>query len=187
MLGPIRTRPHLLASLFIATIVLPSLPSSGAAQGSGNQPLATSAALRVAVAPTGVPELPVPAAPPQFQAKSAGTAALFSLVLTGGGQFYNEDVGKGVIMLAAGIGFAAMAIDGINEYDCDATEKCYPWLLPTGLIGEVAVKAWSIVDGVYGAQAYNQRHSMASLSLQPAFAVNPSSSKEFRIGLKGTF
>ena len=186
MVGQMRTRPHLLASLVIATIVLAGLPNSGAAQVSGNQPLATSAALRVAVAPT-APDLPVTVAPPQFQAKSAGTAALFSLVLTGGGQFYNEDVGKGVVMLAAGIGFAAMAIDGINEYGCDATEKCYPWLLPTGLIGELAVKAWSIVDGVYGAQAYNQRHSIASLSLQPTFAVNPSSSKEFRIGFKGTF
>lgn len=107
----------------------------------------------------------------QQAAKSPGTAALISFLFTGGGQIYNEETGKGVIMLVVGVGFTALAIDGIDEYGCDPFETCWEWALPVGLAGALATKLWSIFDASAGAKRWNARQGVAGLSVGPALGV----------------
>lgn len=114
-----------------------------------------------APAPAGVSRLG-----PVAGAKSPGTAALFSVLIWGGGQFYNEETTKGVIMLALGVGFFALALDGVDEYGCDPTEYCAPWALPVGITGMLGVSVWSIVDASAGAKRWNRAHGLAGASLE---------------------
>lgn len=91
--------------------------------------------------------------------KSPGTAAVLSFLLPGAGQLYNEEITKGVVMLVLTAGSVAMMIDGVDEYDCDPTEKCAPWLLPTGAGVGLAIHVWSIFDAAAGARRWNTRHA----------------------------
>ena len=125
----------------------------------------------------GVQQPPQPP-PQQFRqtgpgAKSPGTGVLISLLITGGGQIYNEEPVKGVIMLAAAVGFTAIAIGGIDEYDCDPFESCSPWMLPVGLGGALVMKVWSIIDASAGAKRWNERHGLAGLPVGPALGLRP--------------
>jgi hypothetical protein len=122
-----------------------------------------------------------------ISSKSAGTAALWSLLITGGGQLYNEESVKGVVMLTTGVAFTALALGGVDEYGCDPDEVCYPWMLPAGLGGALVVKIWSIVDAAAGASRFNERQ-IASLTVRPSVAVNPiGDKKSVKVGIKGTF
>lgn len=103
--------------------------------------------------------------------KSPGTSALISLLITGGGQIYNEDITKGVIMLVVAIGFTAIAIDGIDEYDCDPSENCAPWMLPVGLSGVLVTKVWSVIDAAAGARKWNERNGLAGLPVRPSLGL----------------
>ena len=127
--------------------------------------------------------LGAPAFPQAGQGKSPGTAAMLSLLITGAGQIYNEETGKGVVMLVLGLGFAALAIDGIDEYDCDPNVTCYPWALPVGLGGVVAVKIWSVFDASAGARRYNVRHRQAALRIAPTLGLRPTSGGSLGITL----
>ncbi len=124
------------------------------------------------------PQPQQPAQPQQFRqtgpgAKSPGAGALISLLITGGGQIYNEETTKGVIMLVAAVAFTVIAIDGIDEYDCDPFESCAPWMLPVGLGGALVMKAWSIIDASAGAKRWNARHGLAGLPVKPALGLRP--------------
>ncbi len=109
--------------------------------------------------------------PTQGGVKSPGTAAVISLLFTGGGQIYNEETAKGVIMLVVGVGFTALAIDGIDEFDCDPFETCWEWALPVGVAGALVTKLWSIFDASAGAKRWNARQGVAGLSVGPAIGV----------------
>lgn len=106
----------------------------------------------------------IPTSPLQgVRQKSPGASMLLSLLITGGGQFYNEQPVKGAIMLVlAGVG-TAMMIDGIDEYDCYYANECMPWLLPVGAGVAGVTKIWSIIDAGAGANAYNRRHAGGTL------------------------
>ncbi|HEX6576073.1 MAG TPA: hypothetical protein VF042_13985, partial [Gemmatimonadaceae bacterium] len=60
-----------------------------------------------------------PAVP--FQYKDGTTATLLSVLITGGGQMYSGDVGKGVTMLLAGVGAVVLgySASGCDEYGCN--------------------------------------------------------------------
>jgi TM2 domain-containing membrane protein YozV len=119
----------------------------------------------------------------QEGSKSSGTAVLLSFLLTGGGQFYNEETLKGVIMLGAAALFTAFAIDGLDEYGCDADEECWSWLLPTCLIGGLVVKVWSMVDAAAGARRYNRRQGGARPGRVVGFRPGLVPMREGRMGL----
>lgn len=102
--------------------------------------------------------------------KDPTTAALLSLLITGGGQIYNEEPLKGGLMLAGSVVGAVLAIDGTNEYDCDPEEHCVPALLPIGLTTVLGLKLWSLVDAPAGARKWNRNHPR-SASLSPAPSV----------------
>ena len=116
-------------------------------------------------------------------AKSPGTGALISLLITGGGQIYNEETTKGVIMLVVAVGFTALAIDGIDEYDCDEFESCAPWLLPVGLGGALVMKVWSVIDASAGAKRWNARHTLAGLPVRPALGLRPLRGRRIGVSL----
>ena len=105
--------------------------------------------------------------------KSPGTSALISLLITGGGQIYNEDITKGVVMLVVAVGFTAIAIGGIDEYDCDPSENCAPWMLPVGLSGALVMKVWSVIDAAAGARKWNERNGLAGLPVRPSLGLRP--------------
>ncbi len=117
--------------------------------------------------------------------KSPGTSALISLLITGGGQIYNEDITKGVIMLLVAVGFTAIAIDGIDEYDCDPFENCAPWMLPVGLSGALVMKVWSVIDAASGARKWNERNGLAGLPVRPSLGLRPLRGGRVGINLLG--
>ena len=179
----IRTAPRLAASLLCAAAAaLLAGPAAAAAQrpSPSLQPELTMLRTESTPLTSAMSMSPV-------SAKSAGTATLFSLLITGGGQFYNEETTKGLVMLTTSIGFAALAIGGIDEYGCDPDEVCAPWMLPVGLGGALAVKIWSIADAAFGAKRWNDGHQIAGLSVRPSVAVNPFGNRSVRVGVRGTF
>lgn len=126
---------------------------------------AVRAALGAVSQPLAADDLSV-AAQGQVSAKSPGTSALLSFLITGAGQVYNEEVLKGGLMFAGAVLFTVLAVDGVDEYDCDPFENCAPWLLPVGLTGALGLKIWSIVDALGGAKRWNAAHGVAGLSIR---------------------
>lgn len=176
MIRNIRNTFSLGASLACAAAALLVVPAAARAQR-------VTASFHTSAAPVAPAVAMQPVA-----AKSAGTATLFSLLITGGGQLYNEETTKGIVMLGAGLVFAGMAVDGVDEYDCDPDEQCMPWLLPVGLGGALLVKIWSIADAAIGAGRWNASHQIASVTLHPTVAVTPTgNNKSVRLGVRGTF
>ena len=180
----IRKSPRVAPSLLCATVAaLLAGPATAAAQGpfvSAQPEITRLRTESAALAPAWRVET--------VREKSAGTATLFSVLITGGGQFYNEETTKGLVMLTTSLGFAAMAIGGIDEYGCDPDESCAPWLLPVGLGGALAVKIWSIADAAVGARRFNDNRKIAGISVRPSVAVKPfGDNKSMKLGVVGTF
>lgn len=106
--------------------------------------------------------------------KSGSTALLYSLLLPGGGQFYNGDVGKGLIQAGAtALGLLLFAINFPSE---EFVRDEYYWasygywtesgneaLCYGGLALALAARVWSIIDAPQGAKRFNQRHGLVSL------------------------
>ncbi len=92
-----------------------------------------------------------------LQLKSPGTAALFSFLIPGLGQYYNGDIGKGImanILYVGGIVVAINAIDTeISYYSKDNTDYgSYTIGMGVALISGI----WSIVDAYKTAKEKNK-------------------------------
>lgn len=90
--------------------------------------------------------------------KSGGTALLWSLLLTGGGQFYNGDYGLGTGLLLTGIISAPFWID--------ATVTCYDIGDQCGVSLGLGVlffgsKIFSIIEAPAGSRRWNRRNGYA--------------------------
>jgi hypothetical protein len=92
--------------------------------------------------------------------KSPNTALLWSLLITGGGQIYNEEITKGLLMLAGQIACIA------TMFEEETTTDDYGWYTVTTtetkiktpqLIGAIGLGIWSMVDAYKGANRYNEK------------------------------
>ena len=91
--------------------------------------------------------------------KKAGTAVLWSFLLTGAGQFYNTDYGLGAGLFLTQIVSAPFFIDAtVTCYD--SGEQCGV-SLGLGVIF-FGAKIYSIIDAGAGARRYNRRHGYAA-------------------------
>ncbi|HET7040049.1 MAG TPA: hypothetical protein VFH97_09175 [Gemmatimonadales bacterium] len=126
------------------------------------------------------------AAPPQIRQgnpKSGGTAVLYSLLLTGGGQFYNGDAGLGLGLLLTGLISAPFFVD--------ATVTCYDSGEQCGVSLGLGViffgsKIFSIIEAPMGTRRWNREHGYA-LDLTPRpdvrVARTPYGPADVRVGV----
>jgi hypothetical protein len=134
---------------------------------------------------TALPQQPNQQPPQQTQSyaplrapKDGTTATLFSFLLTGGGQFYAGEPGRGVGYLLLGVGGAAVAYagayrtgncsDGYYSYECYEPDDT---LIGVG-IGTAAF-AWiiSMVDASAAARRYNTKWGLTrQVAVRPVIA-----------------
>lgn len=120
---------------------------------------------------------PVVTQPPatiQYSRKEPSSALLYSILLAGGGQFYNGDVTKGLIQLGGSILGLALFIAYFPEtgwvsddyywasYGYE-TESGDEFLAYGGLALVLGMKVWSLIDAPSGARKYNERHGLVSV------------------------
>lgn len=82
--------------------------------------------------------------------KSPGTAMLLSILIPGGGQYYNGDYIKGGIMTGAWVGGAVMMFSGAGYYYYGGSG-----LVTAGSLIVVGSYVWSVIDAPMGANKYN--------------------------------
>jgi hypothetical protein len=101
--------------------------------------------------------------------KDPGTATLFSVLITGGGQMYAGNLKKGATLLAIGYG---SAIAGWTASYASCDYSCS--LAPAAIGGLVSLGTWvyGIMDASSEARSYNTRHGLKALA-QPVIAPLP--------------
>jgi len=87
-----------------------------------------------------------------YEYKSPGTALLFSLLLVGGGQFYNEEVGKGFLMLGLDAASWFVYLIGVGAEA--------PGLALLGFAGMVGIPIWSMIDAYVSAERINRQYGL---------------------------
>jgi TM2 domain-containing membrane protein YozV len=88
--------------------------------------------------------------------KDAATAVLFSLLITGGGQFYNGEVGKGVGFILADVLFYALMIQKQVAYGYYYDTYTYP-NAGIGALGFIGIWIWSMADAGFSASDINEK------------------------------
>jgi hypothetical protein len=100
---------------------------------------------------------------PYVTKKCALTSFLLSLLVPGGGQFYNGETFKGVIMLtafAAGVG-VSVELDSNGEHG----------LAAAGLAMTAGVWAYSMADAVISSERINAEHGFSLAPMDDGIAV----------------
>lgn len=90
--------------------------------------------------------------------REPGTALLFSLLLTGGGQMYNGQTGKGLLMLGGVITSGLLYGSAVQNQGPSAGT---PWL-----VAALGIATWSVVDAYTAAEAINREKGWA-LRIEP--------------------
>lgn len=92
--------------------------------------------------------------------KEPSTALLWSLFIPGGGQIYNEETAKGLLMLAGVIACIATMF----EEETTRTEHWWGYVEITEtviqapqVIGALAISIWSMIDAHQGVNRFNER------------------------------
>jgi TM2 domain-containing membrane protein YozV len=107
--------------------------------------------------------------------KNPGTARIYSIVIPGGGQFYNGETSKGLLHLgAAVVGYTMFAV--FFPYE-EFVRDDYYWasygtwqsrgnatLAYGGLALALGSTVWSIIDAPNGARRFNEQNGLASIN-----------------------
>lgn len=97
-----------------------------------------------------------------FNKKAPGTAFFLSLVIVGGGQFYNGQVGKGFIMMGSMITGGILFFSAIeNQTFTSGTRASIGFGIMVGTV------LWSLIDAPITAVNLNKKNSM-SINLSPS-------------------
>jgi hypothetical protein len=116
-------------------------------------------------------------APVPYKDKDGGTAALISVLITGGGQIYTGETGRGLTML--GISIAA-PVAGVlaTAATCEQrgyVEDCNWTPFIAGIAVSLATKVYSVIDASPSAKRMNERNGAARAALpvkvQPTVGV----------------
>jgi len=95
--------------------------------------------------------------------KNPGTALLWSLLIPGGGQFYNGQTGKGILMLGVSVASWGVYVVGAavaaNSYD-DSGAAVGLLLDLAGLAGVIGTSIWSMVDASNSAKRLNMQNGL---------------------------
>lgn len=131
--------------------------------------------------PVAVPSQPIQARQPSstpvqassslpFQYKDGTTATLLSVLITGGGQMYSGEVGKGVGMLLAEVGSVVVgyAASGCGAYGCNDTGP-----LIAGYCVALGIWLGSVVDAHNAAARHNAKMPRAALMQRLTPVIEP--------------
>jgi TM2 domain-containing membrane protein YozV len=115
-----------------------------------------------------------------FQYKDGTTATLLSLLITGGGQMYSGETGRGLGMLLGGVGAIVVgyAASGCDSYGCNNTDGLVAgYLVATGL--------WitSLIDAHSSAARHNALAPRSALIQNISPVVESGSQGTTRLGL----
>ncbi len=116
------------------------------------------------------------AVPGSPEMKSGNTALLYSILLPGGGQFYNGETTKGLIQLGGTVVGLILFVAYFPSEDFVRddyywasygywTEEGNAGLSYGGLAVALGCRIWSLVDAPAGAKRFNQKHGLASIPL----------------------
>jgi len=124
-------------------------------------------------APTPVPQSATSALVNQtllvYPPKSGTTAFLLSFLITGGGQVYAGETGKGVALFLMNVGGAALAINGLAQCDGYYTNGCNDSQVAIGAALLVVPWIYSMADAPGAAGRYNRKHAR----VQPVAGLGP--------------
>ncbi len=119
-----------------------------------------------------------------FKRRDPGTALILSMLLPGGGQFYNRENGKGTFFLLAGATSAVLFLTGnVSDLEHLGDGSAGTKL---GFYGMIGIGLWSMIDAPIVASRLNKENGLAfrmSPSLQNGgkgtLAVGPKLSLSF--------
>jgi hypothetical protein len=164
-------RQPTIASAPAPTRIVPPLPNAHATASPANQQTQPAASRSTNLVP-----------------KDGTTATLFSFLLTGGGQMYAGEPGKGFVLLGIGLGGAALAVSaasnvetcGYGGYAGSCGEPDYG-LVYVGL--GISAFSWvaSMVDASRAAHRYNVKHGISTADITPV--IGPARNGQTRVGL----
>ncbi|MEX0686779.1 MAG: hypothetical protein WD267_10170 [Balneolales bacterium] len=119
---------------------------------------------------------------PYARPKDPGTAALLSVLVTGGGHMYAGEVGKGLLLLAGGVASTAIGVSvWADNLENDLEASTTPlWI---GVAGSVTMWIVGIANSESAVINYNERHGFKP-TVEPSFqSVNEAN----YVGAKLTF
>jgi len=118
-----------------------------------------------------------------YKRKDPALAAIFSILLPGGGQYYNGQYMKGAVMTGVGLSSVALIVTGLMKmHDCYPTEfhRCSnesDVLIGIGATLLVCDYLWSVIDAPIVAGRINkmtriQLGNNTTLSIKPDYSFN---------------
>lgn len=119
--------------------------------------------------------------------KDPGVATIVSLLITGGGQMYAGETGRGLAMLGIGVGSlvlgTALSTTSCDPFEYECTQNLAP--LTLGVLAAVGTWVYSIVDAPKSVQRQNLKRQNASARLRPNVGAGPQG--QTHIGLSFRF
>jgi hypothetical protein len=113
-----------------------------------------------------------------YPPKSGATAFILSFLITGGGQVYAGETGKGVALFLMNVGGAALAINGLAQCDGYYSNGCNDSQVAIGAALLVVPWIYSMADAPGAAGRYNRKHA----GVQPLVGLGPRGSA--KLGLR---
>lgn len=114
-----------------------------------------------------------PRAQSGFTPKDGGVAFLLSFLITGAGQMYAGEPGKGVVLLIASLAGAGVAINGASQCASGASD-CPNGETIAGLGIVLLSWVYSMADAPAAAGRYNRQHGLVALrGVAPVVARTP--------------
>ena len=100
--------------------------------------------------------------------KDPGTATLFSVLLTGGGQFYAGETKKGAVLLGLGLG-SFIAGAALSTSSCDYYDGCSTNAAPLaiGALAYLGTWIYGIADAGAAARRQNAAHGFSTVGASP--------------------
>jgi hypothetical protein len=114
-----------------------------------------------------------------YPPKSGTTAFLLSFLITGGGQVYAGETGKGVALFLLNVGGAALAINGLAQCDGYYSNGCNDSQVAIGAALIVVPWIYSMADAPGAAGRYNRKHARAL----PVVGIGPRGGAKFGVQL----
>jgi hypothetical protein len=101
--------------------------------------------------------------------KSPLGAFCLSFLLPGGGQLYNSQYGKGILMLGLRVGGVVLAVAGSSSNSRSAfiSDNSDETLRDIGISVAVASFLWSVIDAPLSANHINKKHKLSRITIQP--------------------
>ncbi len=121
----------------------------------------------------------------EYKNRKPGTAFLLSFLVSGGGQFYNGQNGKGAIMLGTSVLGIGLAINGLKSDDNGGiSTPSNGGQATAGVLLALGAGLWSMIDAPIMASKLNKQNGL-TLKVEPNLQMNDRG--HFTLGPKLSF